>query len=131
MKMADMDIDPFSDHDKTDAQPDTGETIPFTPEGVIEGGSSWEPERETSFGGTSQRTEVLKEHDKALYRMLSEETGQTLEVFQFDNFEYINGKLYYKGKGEPLMTKPGKLRSFGEITKILGKKRLRVRFRHT
>ena len=41
----------MADHDKTDAQPDEmGETIPFTPGGgVIGGGSSWEPERETSF----------------------------------------------------------------------------------
>ena len=28
--MADVDIDPFSEHDKTEKQPDTGETIPFT-----------------------------------------------------------------------------------------------------
>ena len=28
--MADVDIDPFGKHDKMDAQPDTGETIPFT-----------------------------------------------------------------------------------------------------
>ena len=54
-----MDIDPFGEHDKMDAQPDTGETIPFTPGGVIEGRSTWEPEQETSFGGTSQKTEVL------------------------------------------------------------------------
>ena len=54
MKMADIYIDPFGEHDKTDAQLDeTGETIPFTPGGVIEGGSTWEPEQETSFGGTS------------------------------------------------------------------------------
>ena len=40
--MADIDIDPFSDHDKTDASPDepTGETIPLTQGGVIGGGST-------------------------------------------------------------------------------------------
>ena len=41
--MADVDIDPFGNHDKTESHPDdTGETIPFTPEGVIEGGSTWQ-----------------------------------------------------------------------------------------
>ena len=41
MKMADVDINPFDEHGKTDKQPDTGETVPFTPE----------PEQEISFGG--------------------------------------------------------------------------------
>ena len=41
--MADVDIDPFSDHNKTDTWPDEmGETIPLTPGGVI-GGGTWEP----------------------------------------------------------------------------------------
>ena len=32
MKMADVDIDPFGDHDNTDAQPDEmGEIIPVNP----------------------------------------------------------------------------------------------------
>ena len=32
MKLADIDIGPFGEHDKTDIQPDeTGKTIPFTP----------------------------------------------------------------------------------------------------
>ena len=67
--MAEVDIDPFSDHDKTDAQPDEmGETTPLTPGG----GSTWEPERkqETSFGGTSPSTEVLENCVKALYQLL-------------------------------------------------------------
>ena len=39
MKIADIDIDPFSDHDKIDPQPDeTGETIPLNPGGVVVGG---------------------------------------------------------------------------------------------
>ena len=62
--MADVDIDLFGDHNKTDSHPDvTGENIPFTPGGVIEG-STWEPEREQetfvwgneSENGSSQRT---------------------------------------------------------------------------
>ena len=74
---------------------------------MIEGGSNLEPEQETSFGGMSQRTEVLKEHIKALYHVLSEETDQTPEIFHFGNFEYINGKLYYKGKSTSLMIRGG------------------------
>ena len=46
MKMADVDIDPFSKHDKTNERPYTGETIPFTPPIFIKG-PNWEPERET------------------------------------------------------------------------------------
>ena len=71
-KRADVDIGPFGKHDKMDAHPDEGETIPFTPGGVI-GRGTWESEREqeTSFGGTSQRKEVLKEHVKVLYHVLS------------------------------------------------------------
>ena len=61
--MADIDIDPFNN--KTDTKPDEmGETIPFTPGGV--GGSTWEPEQETSFGGMSMGTKVLKVHIKVL-----------------------------------------------------------------
>ena len=55
--MADVDIDPFGDHD---SRPDEqmGENIPLTQGG----GSTWEPEREqkTSFGGKSQRTELKR-----------------------------------------------------------------------
>ena len=69
--------------------------------------------------------EVLKEHIKALYRMLSKETGQTPEVFHLDNFRYIDGKLYYKGKSTSLTIRGGKLRSGGEIeNNMLGKERL-------
>ena len=56
--------------------------------------------------------------------MLSGETGQTLEVFHFNNFELRDGKLYYKGKSKSLMIRGGKLRSFGEIKRVLGKERL-------
>ena len=48
--MADVDIDPFSEHDKTDEQPDTGETIPFTPL-IVTKTPGWKPDREKSFGG--------------------------------------------------------------------------------
>ena len=44
--MADVDIDPFGDHAKTDSHPDEGENIPLTPGGGVIGGSTWEPESE-------------------------------------------------------------------------------------
>ena len=77
--MADVDIDPFGKHDKTDVQPDEPRAKPFlsTPGGVIEGGSTWEPEQETSFGGgKTQSTRLKKVCVKGLYRKLSETTGQ-------------------------------------------------------
>ena len=45
MKMAEVDINPFGKHNKIEAQPDTGETIPFIRRGVIEGISFWEPNK--------------------------------------------------------------------------------------
>ena len=56
--MADVDIDPFGEHQLRTDEP-TGENIPLTPVG----GSTWEPEREqeTSFRGeTNQRKIMLK-----------------------------------------------------------------------
>ena len=68
MKMADIDLTPFSDHDKTDTQPDkTGEIIPLNKKGV--GGATWEPEHEQkkSFGGKTQRTRLKEAHVEGLY----------------------------------------------------------------
>ena len=43
--MADVDIDPFGEHEsRTDDHIETGENISFTPVG---GGSTWEPEEES------------------------------------------------------------------------------------
>ena len=91
MKRADVDIEPFGEHDKTDTQPDeTGKTIPFTLGGVIEGGSTLEPEQGTSFGGgKTQRTRLKESFIEKFYRMVSEETGQTPEAFHFDNFKHM------------------------------------------
>ena len=65
--MAGVDTDPFGEHDRTESKTDeTGENIPFTPVG----GSTWEPDRgeqETSFGGESQRTSLMKGYVKDLY----------------------------------------------------------------
>ena len=48
--MADIDIDPFGEHDRTESMTDKrGENIPIPP--VTPGRSTWEPEQESSFGG--------------------------------------------------------------------------------
>ena len=56
VKITDVDIDSFSNHDKMYTQPDeTGEIFPLNPGGgeVMGGGTTWEPEceQETLFGG--------------------------------------------------------------------------------
>ena len=86
--MADIDIDPFGEHESRPEEP-MGENIPLTPEG----GSTWEPEREqeTSFRGESQRTRLLKYYVKALYKKLSECLGETSEAFHFDDFDLRDG----------------------------------------
>ena len=59
--MADVDIDPFGEHDRTESRTDeTGENIPLPPVG----GSTWEPEheQEMSFRGESQRTKLMKDY---------------------------------------------------------------------
>ena len=103
--MADVDIDPFGDHNKTESRSEepTGENIPLTPGG----GSTWEPEREqeTSFGGESQRTRHLKNNVKDLYHVLSEKYERTSKTFHFDDFKLKDGKLYHRDKSRPLMKK--------------------------
>ena len=121
-KMADVDIDPFGDHESRPEEP-MGENIPLTPGG----GSTWEPEREqeTSFGGESQRTILLKDRVKGLYQKLSENMGKTPKAFHFNYFKLKDGKLYYKGRSKPLTTKKGELRLVDAIKDILGEGRLR------
>ena len=71
--MADVDIDPFGEHESRPEEP-TDERIPLDP--VTPGGeSTWELEREeeTPFGGReSQRTKLMKDYVKDLYKKLSE-----------------------------------------------------------
>ena len=100
-----------------------GENIPLNP---VEGESTWEPEREqeTSFRGTSQRTRLMKDYVEDFYKNLSENIGETPEEFHFDYFKLEDGELYYRGKRTPLTYEGGKLRSFKEIKKIIGKGRL-------
>ena len=120
--MADIDIDPFGEHELRPDKP-TGENIPLTP---VEGESTWEPEceQETSFGGTSQRTRLVKDYVKDLYKKLTKNLGQTPEAIHLDYFDFRSGELYYRGKNEPLMTE-GELKSVGMIADILSKNRFR------
>ena len=123
--MADVDIDPFGEHESR-PEDSTDECIPLDPVNPVGGGSTWEPtcEQETSFGGReSQRTKLMKNYVKDLYKKLSENIGETPELFHYDYFKLEGGKLYYIGNRKPSMTE-GKLKSVGMIADILGKNRL-------
>ena len=119
--MADVDIDPFGEHESRPEEP-TDEHIPL--DLVTPGRSStWEPDRgeqETSFGGESQRTKLMKDYVRDLYKKLSENIGETPEEFHYDYFKLENGELYYRGKRKLLTTK-GVLNSVGMLADILDK----------
>ena len=123
--MADIDIDPFGEHDRTESRTDEmeGENIPLTPVG---GGSTWEPERkqEMSFGGTSRTSVLHKEYLVGeIYELIGNKTHQRLEpnlsLFKLGE----EGRLYYRGK--PLMNRNGELKMVGVIADTLGIKGLR------
>ena len=121
--MADIDIDPFGEHESRPEEP-IDEHIPLDP--VTPGRSTWEPDRgeqETSFGGESQRTKLMKDYVRDLYKRLSENIGETPELFHYDYFKLKGGELYYIGSRKPLTTE-GKLKSVGMLADILGKNRL-------
>ena len=124
--MAGVDIDPFGEHESRPEEP-TDEHIPLDP--VTPGRSStWEPdqgEQETSFGGESQRTKLMKDYVRDLYKKLSENVGETPELFYYDYFKLKGGEIYYIGSRKPLTTE-GKLKSVGMLADILGKNRLRI-----
>ena len=119
--MADVDIDPFGEH-KSRTDGPTDENIPL--DLVTLERSTWEPDRreqETSFRGESQRTKLMKNYVRDSYKKLSENIGETPEIFHYDYFKLEDGELYYR---KPL-TIEGKLKSVGMIADILGKNRLR------
>ena len=123
--MAEIDIDPFGEHESRNDEP-TDEHIPLDPVTPVGGRSTWEPtrEQETSFGGESQRIKLMKNYVRDLYKKLSENIGETPELFHSDYFKLEDGELYYRGSRKPLTTE-GKLKSVGMIADILGKNRLR------
>ena len=117
--MADVDIDPFGECESRPEKP-TDECIPLT---TVEGGSTWEPKREheMSFGGRErQRTKLMKDYVKDLYKKLSENIGEAPELLHYDYFKLGSVELYYIGSRKPLMTE-GKLKSVGMLVDILGK----------
>ena len=122
-KMADVDVDPFGEDESRPEEP-TDEHIPL--DLVTPGRSTWEPEyeQETSFRGESQRTKLMKDYVKDLYKKISENIGETPEEFHYDYFKLEDGELYYIGKRKPLTTK-GVLKSVGMLVDILGKGGLR------
>ena len=102
--MADVDIDPFGGHESRPEEP-TDEHIPLDP--VTPGRSTREPDRgeqETSFREESQRTKLMKNYVRDLYKRLSENIGETPELFHYDYFKLEGGKLYYIGSRKPLTT---------------------------
>ena len=122
--MADVDSHPFGEHKSRPEEP-TDEHIPL--DLVTPGRSTWEPtrEQETSFRGKeSQRTKLMKDYVKDLYKKLSENIDETPELFHYDYFKLEGGELYYIGNRKPLTTE-GKLKSVGMLADILGKNRLR------
>ena len=123
--MADIDIDPFGEHESRLEEP-TDKNIPLDP--VTPGRSStWEPihEQETSFGGReSQKTKLMKDYVKDLYKKLLENIGEIPEEFHYDYFKLEDGDLYCRGKRKPLTTK-GVLKSVGMLADMLGKGGLR------
>ena len=123
--MTDVDIDPFGEHESRTEEP-TDEHIPL--DLVTPGRSStWEPDRgeqETSFGGESQGTKLMKDYVRDLYKKISENISETPEEFHYDYFKLENGELYYRGKRKPLTTKGG-LKLVGILADILGKGGLR------
>ena len=127
--MADIDIDPFGEHESRPEEP-TDEHIPLDPVTPVRGSSTWEPDRgeqEISFrnhpAGESHRTKLMKDYVRDLYKRLSENIGEIPELFHYDYFKLKGGELYYIGSRKPLTTE-GKLKSVGMLADILGKNRL-------
>ena len=122
--MADVDIDPFGEHESRTDEP-MDEHIPLDP--VTPGRSTWEPDRgeqETSFGGESQRSKLMKDYVRDLCKRLSENIGETPELFHYNYFKLEGRELYYIGSRKPLTTE-GKLKSVGMKADTLGNNGLR------
>ena len=77
--MTDVDINPFGEHESRTEEP-TDEHIPLDLVTPVGGGSALEPDRgeqETSFGGESQRTKLMKDYVRDLYKKISENISET------------------------------------------------------
>ena len=119
--MADVDIDPFGEHESRPEEP-TDEHIPLDPVTPVgRGRATWEPtrEQETSFGGTSHTSVLHKEYLVGeIYKLIGNKMHQRLEpnlsLFKLGK----DGRLYDKGK--LLMNRNGELKMIGVIADILG-----------
>ena len=130
--MADVDTDPFGEHESRTDEP-TDEDIPLIPgEGGV---PTWdlECEQETSFGGEQETSlERLKAKGESLtnllvdtwYDELSEHYSRTSDAIHYDTFERKGTRLYVKGKQESLTDRLGNLKKDTELEQILGKNRL-------
>ena len=121
--MADIDIDPFGDHESRTEEP-MGEDIPLIPG---KGVPAWDPghEQETSFGGRTKERENFKwVKVNELYDKLFERLEDIPKRFHRDEFIVKGGHLYHMDKDDALMKKNGDLRSVNQIEKILGVNRL-------
>ena len=118
--MADVDIDPFGEHDRTEEP--TDEHIPLDPvTSGREGVQTWEPEhkQETSFGGRSRTSILHKEYLVGkIYELIGNKARQRLEPNLSLFVLGKDGRLYYKGK--PLMNTNGELKTIGVIADTLG-----------
>ena len=66
----------------------------------------------------------MKDYVRDLYKKLTENIGETPELFHYDYFKLKGRELYYIGSRKPLTTE-GKLKSVRMLADILGKNRLR------
>ena len=118
--MADIDIDPFGEHESRPEEP-TDEHIPLDPVTPVGGGSTWEPEceQETSFGGRSHTSILHKVYLVGkIYQTNRNKTHQRLEPNLSLFILGEDGRSYYKGK--PLMNRNGELKTIGVIEDTLG-----------
>ena len=125
--MADVDIDPFEEHESRPEEP-PDEHIPLIPgRGGVQiwdtrPGQSAEHEQETSFTDNERKEELVRALQLDIFRG----SKNFPDDFHFYKFELRNDQLYYKeNDGKPLMTKKGELRTVKELVKILGIKGLR------
>ena len=97
-KMADVDIDPFDEHDKTEEP--TDENIPLDLVTPGRGGvQTWEPEleQETSFEGRSHTSVLHKEYIVGkIYKLIGNKMHQRLEPNLSPFILGEDGRLYYK-----------------------------------
>ena len=117
-KMADIDIDPFGEHESRPEEP-TDENIPLDP--VTPGRSTWELEREqeTSFGGRSRTSVLHKDYLVGkIYELIGNKTHQRLEPNLSLFILGEGGRLYYEGK--PLMKRNGEIKTIGIMADTLG-----------